>query len=179
MDTAPQFGRTLTARLDLGAPRDGDMPEGLAVYAVGNYRARSARAAATTSSRVDNVGLTGGVEYGFGTGWSAGRQPPAQGQFRQCGAPTWNRSRSRSASMAASGIAGGFVQGYLGLAGTATTSTASAWSRRGRPSPRAIMVAGAKAGYLTAVGALRIGPVVGLDHARVRSTAIPRTAIRR
>ena len=29
LDTARQFGRTLSTRMDLGSPRDGDMPEGL------------------------------------------------------------------------------------------------------------------------------------------------------
>ena len=41
MNVGQQFGRTLTSRLDVSAPRDGDMPEGMHVYIVGDAYSRS------------------------------------------------------------------------------------------------------------------------------------------
>ena len=69
LDTARQFGRTLTTRMDLGAPRDGDMPEGLGVYLVGDTFSRTLGATDRNDQfKVTTVGLTGGIEYGFGSG---------------------------------------------------------------------------------------------------------------
>ena len=40
LDVAHQFGRTLTARIDTTAPRDGDMPEGLRFFVAGDGYSR-------------------------------------------------------------------------------------------------------------------------------------------
>ena len=67
------------------------------------------------------------------------------------------------------GVGGAFVQGYAGYGwdshdierrgvvdGMSASPDGNHW------------VAGAKAGYLMGVGAVRVGPVIGLDYARVR-----------
>jgi outer membrane lipase/esterase len=67
------------------------------------------------------------------------------------------------------GVAGGFIQGYAGIGrdrhdlsrvGVVPGMEAKAKGRH--------TIAGIKAGYLMPMGAVRVGPVVALDHARVR-----------
>jgi phospholipase/lecithinase/hemolysin len=47
LDVAHQFGRTLTARMDTTAPRDGDMPEGLKFFVAGDGYSRKLSAGQT------------------------------------------------------------------------------------------------------------------------------------
>ena len=156
LDTAVQFGRTLTTRMDLGAPRDGDMPEGLAVYAVGDTISRTIGASQRNDQfKVTSVGVTGGVEYGFGSG--------IVGVGVNVSRPKANfandKSRDEVKSVQAGiyggfGIAGGFVQGYasvgrdrhditrLGVVSELDASPkgkhrASAWCPNSMPAPRA------------------------------------------
>jgi hypothetical protein len=68
LDVAHQFGRTLTSRMDSGAPRDGDTAEGLKFFVVGDGYSRHLNAGPRNDAyRSSGVGATAGVEYGFGT----------------------------------------------------------------------------------------------------------------
>lgn len=171
LDTARQFGRTLTTRMDLGAPRDGDAAEGLDVYIVGDTFSRDV----SSTSRnlefdVDGVGASVGVEYGFGNGvvGIAGNYSRPRAKFTSGAARTETNSYQVGA-YAGFGIAGAFAQGYLGYG-----SDDHEIERRGvidsmEANPDGShWLAGAKAGYLMPVGDFRLGPVVALDYAKAK-----------
>jgi uncharacterized protein YhjY with autotransporter beta-barrel domain len=171
IDTARQFGRTLSTRMDLGAPRDGDMPEGVGVYLVGDSFTRTLGASNRNDQfKVTTVGLTGGVEFGFGSGMvgaavnvSRPKANFAHDKFRD------EAKALQGGVYGGIGIAGGFVQGY-GAIGTIRHDL----TRQGVVSdleadPKGKhAAAGVKAGFLMPFGSVRVGPLVGLDYARAR-----------
>ncbi len=171
LDTARQFGRTLSTRMDLGSPRDGDMPEGLGAYLVGDTFSRTlGKTDRNDQFKVTTVGLTGGVEYGFGSGMvgaainvSRPKANFANDKFRD------EASAVQGGIYGGLGIAGGFVQGY-GAIGTIRHDL----SREGVVSdldadPKGKhAAAGIKAGFLMPFATVRVGPVAGLDYARAR-----------
>jgi outer membrane lipase/esterase len=171
MDVGHQFGRTLTDRLDLGAPRDGDMPEGMHAYIVGDAYSRS-----IGSSRgndpfdSDSVGVTAGVDFGFGSGIAgvAANYSKPNNKFGN-GAAEVKSDSIQLGAYAGMGLGGGFVQGYAGygwddhdisrrgvVAGMSASPSGNHW------------IAGAKAGYLMSLGDVRLGPVAALDYAHVK-----------
>lgn len=170
MDVARQFGRTLTTRLDLGAPRDGDMPEGLKFFISGDSFSRSVNESSGNAPfDVNAIGFTAGAEYGFGSGvvGVAGNISRPEIEFGGDVSEVEGESTQLGA-YAGMGIAGGFIQGYLGFG----------WDdydigRRGvvegmdANTDGDHFLAGAKAGYLFPVGGFRLGPVVALDYADV------------
>jgi outer membrane autotransporter protein len=171
LDTALQFGRTLTTRMDLGSPRDGDMPEGLAIYAVGDSNSRTIRASQRNDQfKVTTVGLTGGVEYGFGSG--------LVGAALNVSRPKANFGNDKARDEVKSiqggvyggiGIAGGFVQGHAAIGRDRHDITREGVVSQLDASPRGRHAsAGVKAGYLMPVSNFRVGPVVALDYARAR-----------
>ena len=86
LDVARQFGRTLTARMDTTAPRDGDMPEGLKFFVAGDGFTRNLDAGTRNDEyRSSGVGVTAGAEYGFGSGVVGPCRQlfQAEGEFRQ------------------------------------------------------------------------------------------------
>ncbi len=171
MNVGQQFGRTLTSRLDLSAPRDGDMPEGLSAYIVGDSYSRtigSSRGNQQFDS--DAVGVTVGADYGFGSGvvGVAANYSKPKSNF-VTGAADVKSDSFQLGAYAGFGIAGAFVQGYLGygwddhdikrsgvVEGMSASTEGNHW------------IAGAKAGYLMNIGAARLGPIAGLDYARVK-----------
>ena len=171
MNVGQQFGRTLTARLDLGSPRDGDMPEGLSAYIVGDAYSRTIDGSRGNQPfDSDTVGVTVGAEYGFGSGvvGLAANYSKPKSNFDTGAADVKSRSVQLGA-YAGFGIGGAFVQGYAGygwdnhdidrrgvVEGMSASPDGNHW------------IAGAKAGYLMGLGAVRIGPIVGLDYARVK-----------
>ena len=171
MNVGQQFGRTLTARLDLSAPRDGDMPEGLAAYIVGDAYSRTIDGSRGNQPfDSDTVGVTAGLEYGFGSGviGVAANYSKPKTDF-ETGAASVDSDSVQLGAYAGFGVGGAFVQGYAGYGwdshdierrgvvdGMSASPDGNHW------------VAGAKAGYLMGVGAVRVGPVIGLDYARVR-----------
>lgn len=171
-DSALQFGRVLQGRMDLGSPRDGEVIEGLRVFAVGDHLSKSTRASDFTDAfQTDGVGGTAGVEFGFG----------GNGVIGIAGNYSRNRARFDNAAsrVKASNLSVGayaayalgplFVQAHAG-AGTSDYDV----NRRGvidslsAEADGSHVLAGAKAGYLMPVGPLRVGPVVALDYARAR-----------
>ena len=171
MNVGQQFGRTLTGRLDLGSPRDGDAPEGLSVFIVGDSYSRTIGSSRGNQQfESDSVGVTVGVEYGFGSGviGLAGNYSKPKSDFDSGAADVESRS-VQIGGYAGFGIGGAFAQGYVGYGkdehdidrrGVVENMSASADGSH--------WVAGAKAGYLMGLGSVRVGPVVGVDYARAR-----------
>jgi len=171
LDTARQFGRTLSTRMDLGSPRDGDMPEGLGVYLVGDSVTRKVGASQTNRQfSVTSVGATLGAEYGFGAGMigAAVNLSRPKADFRTDDAGTKSKS-VQVGVYGSAGIAGGFVQAYagygrddheIGREGVVLKLEADADGSH--------TLAGAKAGYLIPMGTVRVGPVAALDYARAK-----------
>ena len=169
LDTARQFGRTLGSRVDLGSPRDGDMPEGLGVYLVGDTLTRRVDASDTNLRfKSTTTGATAGVEYGFGSGMVgiAANISRPRASFTTDAANVDGRSVQLGVYGGA-GIAGGFVQGYAGYGwddndldrdGVVENMNAKVDGNH--------RLAGIKAGYLMPMGSVRVGPVVGLDYAK-------------
>ena len=171
MDTATQFGRTLTTRMDLGSPRDGDMPEGFAVYLVGDSISRTLDATRTNDQfKVTSVGLTGGAEYGFGSGMVGAAVNISRPKANFANDAARDEAKSVQAGVYGGfGIAGGFVQGYAGLGWDRHDLTRAGVISELDASPKGRhLTAGIKGGYLMPLGGVRFGPVVALDHARAR-----------
>lgn len=171
MDVARQFGRTLTSRMDTAAPRDGDMPEGFKAYVVGDFFSRHLNAGPTNDAyRSSGVGLTGGAEYGFGSGLvgAAVNYTKPKVNFGNDAAET-NSKSLQVGGYGAFGMGGGFIQAYAGYgwddheidrAGVVDGMEADPDGDH--------FVAGAKGGYLFPMGDVRVGPVVGLDYAKAK-----------
>ncbi|HEX6218128.1 MAG TPA: autotransporter domain-containing protein [Sphingomicrobium sp.] len=171
LETARQFGRTLSGRVDLSAPRDGDVAEGTQIFLVGDTFSRDVEMnSATDAFDINGYGISGGVSFGFGNGTVGivGNYSRPKAEFPTDVAGT--RSKSwQVGGFAGFGIAGGFVQGYVGYgqddhklsrAGVVSTMTASADGSH--------YLAGLKAGYLMPMGIVRIGPVAALDYAKAK-----------
>jgi len=171
LDTARQFGRTLTTRMDLGAPRDGDTADGLKVYIAGDTFSRDVpHSSRTDAFDIDMVGATVGVEYGFGNGVAgiAGNYSRPRVKFTTDAAKTHTNSYQIGA-YAGFGILGGFAQGYLGYGSDDHDITRKGVIDSMKASPDGNhWLAGAKAGYLMPVGGFRVGPVIALDYAKAK-----------
>ena len=171
MNVGQQFGRTLTGRLDLSAPRDGDMPEGLNAYIVGDAYSRTINGSRGNQPfDSDTVGVTVGADYGFGSGvvGVAANYSKPKSNF-ETGAADVESDSIQLGAYAGFGLGGAFVQGYLGygwddhdierrgvVEGMSASPDGNHW------------IAGAKAGYLMNIGVVRVGPIAGLDYARVK-----------
>lgn len=171
LDTARQFGRTLSSRVDLGSPRDGDVAEGLKLFLVGDTFSHDVKADASSDQfDLDGVGATAGIEYGFGTGTVGIAANYSRPRAKFVG----NVSRDEADSIQLGGfggfaIAGAFAQGYLGYGwddhdisrqGVVEGMSAKTDGRH--------WLAGAKAGYLMPLGIMRAGPVVAIDYAKAK-----------
>ena len=171
MNVGQQFGRTLTSRLDLSAPRDGDMPEGVHAYIVGDAYSRTIDGSRGNQPfDSDSVGVTVGADYGFGSGvvGVAANYSKPRSNF-VTGAADVKSDSVQLGAYAGFGLGGAFAQGYLGygwddhdierrgvVEGMSAKTDGNHW------------IAGAKAGYLMSLGAVRLGPIAGLDYARVK-----------
>ena len=171
MDVARQFGRTLTSRMDTTAPRDGDMPEGMRFFLVGDGFSRKLDAGPTNDAhRSSGLGATAGVEYGFGSGMvgAAVNYSKPKVNFGNDAAETESRSLQLG-GYGAFGVAGGFVQAYAGYGWNKHDIDRAGVVEGMEADPKGHhLVAGAKAGYLMPVGTVRVGPVAGLDYAKAK-----------
>ena len=171
LETARQFGRTLSSRVDLGSPRDGDVAEGLKFFVVGDTFSRDVKPDFSSDLfDIDGVGATAGVAYGFnnGTIGIAGNYSRPRAKF------IGDVSRTEANSYQIGGfagfsLAGAFAQGYVGYGwddmdlerqGVVENMTASTDGSH--------WTAGAKAGYLMPLGTMRFGPVIALDYAKAK-----------
>jgi len=171
LDTARQFGRTLTTRMNFGSSRDGDMAEGLKVFLAGDVLSRSVDATDTNDEfKITGHGGTAGVEYGFGSGvvGLAANLSRPKAEFGNDAARTKGESL-QVGGYAGLGVGGGFVQGYAGYGKDDHDVT-----RRGVVEPMSgdaegsHWIAGARAGYLLPMGDLSVGPVAALDYAKAK-----------
>ena len=171
LDVARQFGRTLTSRMDTAAPRDGDMPEGMKFYVVGDGYSRKLNAGPTNDAyRSSGVGVTAGAEYGFGSGLvgAALNYSKPKVNFGNDAADTESHS-IQLGGYGAFGIAGGFVQAYAGYGWNKHDIERAGVVEEMEADPKGNhFIVGAKGGYLMPLGSVRVGPVVGLDYAKAK-----------
>jgi len=171
LQTARQFGRTLSTRLDVGSPRDGDVAEGVNFFLVGDTFSKEVDASQSTDQfDVDGVGATAGVGYGFGNGKVGLAVNYSKPKSRFGNDVASDRGKTlQIGGFAGFAILGGFAQGYLGY-GTDDHSL----RRAGVIDPLHASVdgnhwlAGAKGGYLFPVGIMRAGPVIAIDYAKAK-----------
>jgi len=171
LGTAQQFGRTLTHRLDLGAPRDGDMAEGVKLFVVGDTFSRDIGPNRSSDPfDIDGTGLTAGASFGFGNGLAgiAANYSKPRARFgrniAKVDGETW-----QIGAFAGMAVLGGFAQAYLGygrddldLARDGVVNPVTAETDGSH------WLAGAKGGYLMPFGAMRVGPVVAIDYAKAK-----------
>lgn len=174
LDNARAFGRVLTNRADIGAPRDGDTADGLSLFLGGDGYSRNAPMTMTQDAmEIRSFGISGGLEYGFGNGTIGlvGRYSTPEASY--VGGHAEAEATSLSIGVFGSYAVGPiFAQGYAGLG-----SDDHEAEREGVEMIEALereadfdgdhMVAGAKLGYLANVGKFRLGPVIALDYASV------------
>ena len=171
LDTARQFSRTLTSRLDLSAPHDGDVAEGTQVFVIGDMFSRSVEENGSTDAfDVDGHGISAGVSFGLSNGvvGLVGNYSRPKAKFGADVASTRSKSLQVGA-FAGFGLAGGFAQGYAGYGQDQhETSRAGVITPLiGTPNGKHYL-AGLKAGYLMPMGSVRIGPVAALDYAKAK-----------
>ncbi|HEU0311622.1 MAG TPA: autotransporter outer membrane beta-barrel domain-containing protein [Sphingomicrobium sp.] len=171
LDVARQFGRTLTARMDTTAPRDGDMPEGFKFFLAGDGFTRKLGAGQTNDAyRSSGVGVTAGAEYGFGSGLVglALNYSKPKVNFGNDAAETESRSLQLG-GYGAFGMGGAFVQAYAGYGWNDHEIERAGVVNELEADPDGNhFITGAKGGYLFPMGAVRIGPVVALDYAKAK-----------
>lgn len=171
LDVARQFGRTLTTRMDLGSPRDGDTLNGLRVFVVGDAYSRKLNAGPRNDAyRSSGVGATAGAEYGFGSGVAGLAVNYTQPKANFTSDAADNEGHSvQVGGYAGFGVAGGFVQGYAGYGWDKHDIERAGVVQDLEADPKGHhFIAGAKAGYLLPLGGARIGPVVALDYAKAK-----------
>ena len=171
LDVARQFGRTLTARMDTGSPRDGDAYNGLKFFLVGDgFTSQHEDGPTNLAFRSSGVGATAGVEYGFGTGvvGAAVNYSRARANFTSDAADVDGHSLQLG-GYGAFAIGPAFVQAYAGygwddhdVERTGVVDGMEADTDGNH------FLAGIKGGYLMPLGAVRVGPVVGLDYAKAK-----------
>jgi len=170
LDTARQWGRTLSSRGDLYG-RGGNIAEGLRLYIVGDGFSHDGPATMQNSAfEVRGLGATIGAEFGLPMGvvGIAGNYSRPKLTFGN----TASRDRDHSWQIGAYGsvdLAGLFGQAYLGYGRDRNRITRTGVVEDMSASPHGShTVAGAKGGYLMSLAALKIGPIVALDYARAK-----------
>lgn len=170
LDGARQFGRTLNSRMDLGSPRDGEVLEGARLFVVGDHFSRDVGMSDVTDAfDLDGTGATAGVEFGIGGNGLvglAGNVSRSRAKFGVGSARVKGRSLQIGA-YAAYALGPIFFQAHAG-AGRSDydISRAGVIDNLEADPDGSHVLGGAKAGYLTPLGAFRVGPVVSVDYAR-------------
>ena len=176
LDTARQWGRTLSSRSDLYGRGGG--AEGLRLYVVGDAFAHDVpRSNVNSAFEIRGVGATVGAEYGLPAGivGIAGNYSRPKANFGDDSA----RVRSHSWQVGAYGsldAAGLFGQAYVGYGKDRNRIARTGVVEGMSASPHGShTLAGAKAGYLMSFAALKVGPIVALDYARAKVDAYTET----
>ena len=172
LDTARQFGRTLSSRLDTSGGPAGELAQGMRLFAVGDFYQRDVPSdRATERFDIDTVAGTIGATYGFGNGVAGVALNYSKGKARS-GRPNVANDHAKSWQVGVFGGAGfgaGYVQGYAGYgrdrhdidrAGVVTDMDASPKGNH--------WLAGAKAGYLIPIFGVTAGPVAAIDYAKAK-----------
>jgi outer membrane lipase/esterase len=168
LDTARQWGRTLSSRSDLYGRGSRD---GLRLYILGDAFSRDVPTSSQNNRfEIRGAGGTIGAEYGLagGTIGLAANYSRPKASFVNESA----RDRAHSWQIGAYGSfgAGGiFGQGYLGYGKDKNriTRTGVVTDMTARPNGDHV-IAGAKGGYLMPFGGFDVGPIVALDYARAK-----------
>jgi uncharacterized protein YhjY with autotransporter beta-barrel domain/phospholipase/lecithinase/hemolysin len=171
LDVARQFGRTLTSRMDLGSPRDGDTLDGLRFFVVGDgYSRKLSSGPRNEAYRSSGVGLTAGAEYGFGSGIAGLAVNYSRPKINFGNDNAENEARTiQLGGYAGVGFGGAFAQGYAGYGWNRHDIDRTGVVEDMEADPKGHhFIAGAKAGYLVPLGGVRIGPVVALDYAKAK-----------
>jgi len=171
MDVAHEFGRTLTARMDTGAPRDGDTLDGFKFFIVGDGYSRHLDSGPRNEAyRSSGVGATIGAEYGFGSGVAGLAVNYTKPKINFGNDNAGNKGHSiQLGGYAGVGIAGGFVQGYAGYGWDKHDIDRAGVVQDMDADPKGHhFIAGAKGGYLMPLGNVRVGPVIALDYAKAK-----------
>jgi uncharacterized protein YhjY with autotransporter beta-barrel domain len=171
LDVARQFGRTLTTRMDLGSPRDGDTLDGLKFFVVGDgYSRKLSTGPRNDAYRSSGVGVTAGAEYGFGSGVAGLAVNYSRPKLNFTGDAADNEARTlQVGGYAGFGVGGGFAQGYAGYGWNKHDIDRTGVVEDMEADPKGHhFLAGAKAGYLLPIGGMRVGPVVALDYAKAK-----------
>ncbi len=174
LDTARQFGRTLSSRVDLGSPRDGEVASGVRLFALGDgFTHRISRSDTNNSFKIQAGGATIGAEFGSGnmTAGIAANYTRPRADFLN------GSAKVRGHSMQIGGFAGYalgpvFAQAHVGYGKSRhkIERTGVIDNLTARPDGSHVL-AGAKLGYLMPIGVVRVGPVVALDYARAKVDA--------
>lgn len=171
LDTARQWGRTLTSRVDGAAPRDGGEATGVRFFAVGDTSSRRAGATDRTDEyRVSMWGATAGVEFGFGNGLAglAVNYSKPKANFGNDASDDKGRS-IQVGGYAGYAVGGAFIQGYAGYGWDKHDITRAGVVEAMTASPKGKHYGlGIKGGYLMPLGKMRIGPVIALDYAKAK-----------
>ena len=171
MDVARQFGRTLTTRMDLGSPRDGDAFDGLKFFVAGDgYNRKLDIGPRNEAYRSSGVGVTAGAEFGFGTGVAGLAVNYSRPKINFGNDNAENEARTvQLGGYAGFGLGGGFVQGYAGYGWNKHDIDRAGVVEGMEADPKGHhFIAGAKAGYLLPMGDIRVGPVAALDYAKAK-----------
>ena len=170
LDTARQWGRTLSSRGDLYG-RGGNSSEGLRFYVLGDgFQSDHGATLQNSAFEAKGLGATVGAEYGLPMGvvGIAGNYTRPKLTFGNDA----SRDHDHSWQIGAYGsvdVGGLFGQAYLGYGSDKNHITRMGVVGDMTASPHGNhSLAGAKGGYLMPLAALRIGPVVALDYARAK-----------
>lgn len=171
LDTARQFGRTLTGRANFATTAGGEAATGIRAFLVGDTFSRDVDASDRTDPfDVDGVGVTGGVSFGFAGGVAgiAANYSRPKAKFLADIADT------RSKTWQVGAFAGTTIQGILAQAYVGYGKDDHEIERGGvidnlnADADGSHWLAGIKVGYLMPLGAVRVGPVVALDYAKAK-----------
>jgi len=169
LETARQFGRTLSTRSDVYGR--GGVPAGIRLFAIGDYFSRDVRASDENAAfDITGGGGTIGAEYGVPAGavGIAVNYSRPRVRFGNDSARVNARSWQVGGygSIASDGL---FGQGYAGYGHdkNSITRTGVVEDMTAHPSGNHV-TAGVKAGYLLPMGPVRVGPVAALDYARAK-----------
>jgi uncharacterized protein YhjY with autotransporter beta-barrel domain len=169
LDTARQFGRTLSSRVDVNG-RDPTDP-GLRLFVVGDHFSRDEDATTTNDEfDSDGVGATLGAEYSFGTGVVGGALNYIRPRLRFGREAADIDSKSwQVGAYGGFGLGGLFGQAYAGYGNDRhRIERVGVISDLDARPDGSHVTAGAKAGYLVPVWRFRAGPIVAIDHARAK-----------
>ena len=167
LDTARQFGRTLTSRANFASAG----AAGIRAFLVGDTFSRDVDISDSTDPfDVDGVGVTGGVSIGL-AGAAVGiaanySRPKAKflADIADTRTETW-----QVGAFAGTTIGGILAQAYVGYGkDDHEIERGGVIDNLNADADGSHWLAGVKAGYLVPMGDVRVGPVVALDYAKAK-----------